>query len=206
MPKPTSEKKTTKINSYFKNTPIQSSTSAPKRSNSNLSPSENSPLQKKINMNPTPEKETKKTSNDKATELAKTVPEMEGAQEENSDLKNIIEPLIEEVKLLRKSFHEDILSMDKKIEDALQTQKEELVRLEECMKTQTEDTTQLLTSKIYNNASNINQLLEENRKLKMENTELWDRLTKIEKSQLNNNVILSGMPEAPWERYEIMKE
>ena len=96
--------------------------------------------------------------------------------------------------------------MDKKLEDAIQVQKEEFNRLEDNMKSHKDETTQVLTSKIYVNTTNINQLLEENRLLKRENSELHKRLTRIEVTQLGNNIILSGMPEAPWERYETTKE
>ena len=54
--------------------------------------------------------------------------------------------------------------------------------------------------------TNINQLLEENRQLKRENSELHERLTRIEVTQLGNNIMLSGMPEVLWERYETTKE
>ena len=62
--------------------------------------------------------------------------------------------------------------MDKKLEDAIQVQKEEFNRLEHNMKSQKDEMTQVLTSKIYVKTTNINQLLEENRKLKKENSDL----------------------------------
>ena len=74
------------------------------------------------------------------------------------------------------------------------------------MKSQKDEATQALTSKIYVNTTNINQLLEENWQLKRENSELRERLSRIEVTQLGNNIILSGMPEVPWERYETTKE
>ena len=47
---------------------------------------------------------------------------------------------------------------------------------------------------------------EENRKLRRENSELKERLNMIELSQLRNNVIISRMPEQPWESYSTTKE
>ena len=67
-----------------------------------------------------------------------------------------------------------------KLEDVIQVQKEEFNGLEHNMKSQKDETTQVLTSKIYVNTTNINQLLEENRQLKRENSELHKRLTRIE--------------------------
>ena len=33
-----------------------------------------------------------------------------------------------------------------------------------------------------------------------------ERLSRIEMTQLNNNIIVNGMPEQPWELYEVTKE
>ena len=60
--------------------------------------------------------------------------------------------------------------------------------------------------KVEMNPTNINHLLEENRWLQRENTDLRDRLTRIETVQLNNNIVINGMPEQPWEPYEVTKE
>ena len=203
MSRSSTEKKTSKINNYFKSSPQQNTT--PKRPNSSLSPPENLHQQKKPNMNTTPEKSITKldspisTGNDAILQKGKE-------SNQTSSLQEIIGPLIDEVKLMQESFHRDISLMDKKLENAIQVQKEEFNRLEHNMKSQKDETTQVLTSKIYVNTTNINQLLEENRQLKRENSELHERLTRIEVTQLVNNIILSGMPEAPWERYETTKE
>ena len=63
-----------------------------------------------------------------------------------------------------------------------------------------------LLYKIDLNSTNINHLLEENRRLQRENTDLQDRLTRIETTQLNNNIVINGMPEQSWEPYEVTKE
>ena len=102
--------------------------------------------------------------------------------------------MVEEVKLMRESLHRDISAMDKKVEDALNVQREEFNKLEQNITRQNEDLNQVLTTKIYTNATNINQLLKKNRLLKKENNDLRERLTKIEITQLSNNIILSGMP------------
>ena len=48
------------------------------------------------------------------------------------------------------------------------------------------------------NNSKLNQALEENRMLKQENFGLKDRLGKLESAQLNNNLIINGIPEQPY--------
>ena len=56
------------------------------------------------------------------------------------------------------------------------------------------------------NTENINSVLKENKTLKRENDKLKERISQIEKSQLENNVMISGQPEQPWESYELTKE
>ena len=65
--------------------------------------------------------------------------------------------------------------------------------------------TSSLSTKVKWNTTNINQLLEENRSLRKENSSLREQITRIEISQMSNNIILSGMPEEPWESYESTK-
>ena len=97
----------------------------------------------------------------------------------NSSLCQIIRPLISKVKLLRESFHKDISSMDSKLESAIEVQKSEFSKLEENITIQRKEITTSLSSKIETNTTNINQLLEENRKLKTENCDLREWLTRL---------------------------
>ena len=124
----------------------------------------------------------------------------------NTLLKQIFGPLIDEVKALRESFHSDYNRLDKKLETAIEAQKDKFTKLEAMILTQTTEVTSALTYKIETNATNINQLLEENRLLKRENDHLQENITKIEIAQMGNNIMLSGMPEQPWEMYESTKE
>ena len=52
----------------------------------------------------------------------------------------------------------------------------------------------------------LEQVLKENIALKKTNVELQDRLAKIETTQLDNNVILTGIQEQQWEKFEITKQ
>ena len=72
--------------------------------------------------------------------------------------------------------------------------------------TEKQEFTESLAAKIEVNSTNINQLLEENRRLQWENSDLREGISKIEMAQLNNNIIINGMPEQPWETYEVTKE
>ena len=124
----------------------------------------------------------------------------------NTSLKQIIGPLIHEVKALRESFHSDYNKLDWKRETAIEVQKGEFNKLEATISTQNMEVTTALTYKIETNTTNINQLLEENRLLKKENDSLQERITKIEIAQMGNNIMLSRMLEQPRESYESTKE
>ena len=47
----------------------------------------------------------------------------------------------------------------------------------------------------------MDALLDENKKLRHQCTLLNDRINKIEINQLSNNIIITGVPEDPWETY-----
>ena len=97
MSRSSTDKKTSKINNYFKSSPQQNTT--PKRTNSSLSPPENLHQQKKPNMNTTPEKSITKldspisTGNDAILQKGKE-------SNQTSSLQEIIVHLIDEVKLM----------------------------------------------------------------------------------------------------------
>ena len=55
---------------------------------------------------------------------------------EDSSLKQIIGPLIDEVKLLRESFHENLAKMGRKLENAIITQQKDLVDLKDTIVTE----------------------------------------------------------------------
>ena len=82
---------------------------------------------------------------------------------EDSFLKQIIGPLVDEVKLLRESFHENLAKMDSKLETAIITQQKDLVDLKDMIVTEKQEFTDSLVTKVETNTTNIDQLLEENR-------------------------------------------
>ena len=63
-----------------------------------------------------------------------------------------------------------------------------------------------LLEKTEQNTQKINFVLEENKPLRRENIMLKERLSQIEQTKLENNVIISGQPKQPWEPYELTKE
>ena len=151
------EKKTSRIESFFQKSNPKIGNSN-KRSNSSLSPIKDLKTTKKMNM----EKLMRwgGTNNEpKDSEKA----DGESIFMDNSSLKQIIGPLIDEVKLLRESFHNDLARMDSKLEDAIETQQKDFVDLKDTIVTEKQEFTETLTTKVEINTTNINQLLEENR-------------------------------------------
>ena len=107
----------------------------------------------------------------------------------NNSLKQIIGSLIEEVRQLKGSFHLDYAKWDNKTENQILTQKGAPDKLEFSIESQRREVTTILTNKIENNATNISQLLGENRLLKRENVTLRECITKIEIAQMRNNIL-----------------
>ena len=194
------EKKTSRLESFcHKSSPKAGNSN--KRPNTSLSPIEDIQTTKIINM----EKAMKQGDKTKGLE-GSVKADTEPNSMEDLSLKQIIGPLINEVELLRKSFHNDLVRMDSKIENAIVMQQKDFVDLKDTIVTEKQEFIESLATKIEVNSTNINQLLEENRQLQQENSDLGERISKIEVAQLNNNIIINGMPEQPWEPYEVTKE
>ena len=86
------------------------------------------------------------------------------------------------------------------------SKKKDISKLEELLTGSQKEIRNSLTDKIDLNTSNIKLVMEENKLLKRENDQLKDRICQIEKSQLENNIMISGQPEKSWELYELTKE
>ena len=97
-----------------------------------------------------------------------------------------------------------------KLETAISLQKinvsTEISKLEQLIVVQKVEIANEITCKIENNAEKLDKLMEENTQLRSECGKLQDRLTRLEMNQLNNNVILMGLAEQPWENYKITKQ
>ena len=131
-----------------------------------------------------------------------STPSVENTQLPSSIVNNIVQPLIQEMRLLKDSVHNDYA----KLEGIISTQQMTIARLESTISTQQHELSSNLSDKIERTNSQILDCLEENHLLWKENHELKERLNKIELTQLGNNVIISGMQEQPWEGYTMTKE
>ena len=63
-----------------------------------------------------------------------------------------------------------------------------------------------IKEKVEVNTIDIQKLVAENKYLRGECDGLKNRLSKIETSQLSNNVIVTGIPEQTWKPYECTKQ
>ena len=113
-------------------------------------------------------------------------------------IKGIIGSLLEEMKQLRETIHKDITEL----QNTVSKQKSDISKLTNS----DNELKKCLIEKTEQNAQKINIVLEENKILRKENNMLKDRLTQIEQIQLENNIIINGQPEQPWEPYELTKE
>ena len=128
----------------------------------------------------------------------------------SGNLEDALGPLVQEIKLLHESFDEKCSRLDDKytrLENVITSQKNdvstELIKLNESITAQKTEITATVENRIGASNEKLEQVLHENRSLKKSNMALQERLSRIEATQLDNNVILTGIQEQQWERYKI---
>ena len=128
----------------------------------------------------------------------------------SGNLEGALGPLVQEIKLLRESFDEKCSRLDDKytrLENVITSQKNEvsteIIKLNESITAQKMELTATVETRIRASNEKLEQVLHENMSLKKSNVALQERLSRIEATQLDNNVILTGIQEQQWERYEI---
>ena len=124
---------------------------------------------------------------------------------ENTGLQQVIEPLIKEFRLLRESVDSKYTSLETSIEKQKAEVSDELSKIEKSLVTHRNKITADLDEKVTFTHSKMNRILDENKKLHTENSKLLECIQRIELQQSNSNVIISGIAEAPWEKYESTK-
>ena len=110
--------------------------------------------------------------------------------ENNKTIQQVLGPLVTEFKLLRESVN-TVHSDYKDLKHVITKQKDEIKHE--------------LINKIDKNTSKLEEISQENRILRKENESLKSRLDRIEQNQLSNNVMITGIPEGPYEQYGITK-
>ena len=124
----------------------------------------------------------------------------------NTELQQVIGPLIKEFRLLQESVDRKYTSLETEIKKKKAKVSDELSKIEKSLASHREELTTNIDEMVSTTHSKINKILDENKKLRNENSKLLERIQRIETQQLSNHVIISGIAEAPWEQYESTKK
>ena len=144
---------------------------------------------------------------------SKTDENMIGPAHSSNQISKIMEPILEEFKSLKETLKNTTTKMEQnynKLENSITIQQRELAtdisRLKTVITNQKKEIVSEINEKVEVNTIDIQKLVAENKYLRGECDDLKNRLSKIETSQLSNNVIVTGIPEQTWEPYECTKQ
>ena len=136
-----------------------------------------------------------KTPTDKITNAETPTPAEQDSStnivDNNKVLQQALGPLVAKFKLLRESVN-TVYTDYKDLKQVIPKQKEEIKH-------------ELIDKIDKKNTTKLVEISQENRILHKENESLKSRLDCIEQNQLSNNVIITGIPEGPYEQYGITK-
>ena len=134
---------------------------------------------------------------------------MRGSAQSSNQISKIMGPILEEFKSLKETIKNTTSQMEQnynKLENSITIQQKGLAtdisRLETMITNQKKEIVSEINEKVEVNAIDIQKLVTENKYLRVECDGPRSRLSKIETSQLSNNVIVTGIPEQTWEPYE----
>ena len=114
---------------------------------------------------------------------------------QSTHLSQLIEPIMKEFKSLK----DTMVSQKSEIS-------EEINRLKKVITTQKSEIINEINIRVDMNSKTILKVLDENHELRRELKELKECVSKIETAQLRNNIIVTGIPEQPFETYEKTKQ
>ena len=187
-----------------------------KRTVSAISPEMENPSTKRKNQNEEysgPVESSVKVINAGLEIESKTDENMIGSAHSSNQISKIMEPILEEFKSLKETLKNTTTKMEQnynKLENSITIQQRELatdiLRLETVITNQKKEIVSEINEKVEVNTIDIQKLVAENKYLRGECDGLKNRLSKIETSQLSNNVIVTGIPEQTWEPYECTKQ
>ena len=160
-----------------------------KRTSSILSPPDSDQQQKKQNTQTVNMPTSQKLSNDVADQ-ANTSDTSTISTTTQDTIKDVIAPIISEIQLLKESVHSHYNKLHA-----------DYVELQESIASRSNEMAEKLSLKIDANTEKISQVINENQLLHRENACLKERITKIGSNQVQNNIIISGIPEGKWELY-----
>ena len=146
---------------------------------------------------PGPAKDSKRSNIPNRGKLTKSLKmgDSEPDDKTPTHLSQLIDPIMKEFK----SFKEAMTCQKSEIS-------EEICRRKKVITSQKSEITNEINVKVDTNSMSILKVLDENQELRREIKELKDRVTKMETTQLSNNIIVTGIPEQPFETYEKTKQ
>ena len=155
---------------------------------------------------------TKNTSADSEMEATDEDERINTVQSSNQITK-IMGPILEEFKSLKETLNNTTSPMEQnynKLESSITIQQKglakDILRLETVITNQKKKIVSEINEKVEVNVTDIKKLVTENKHLRVECDGLKDRLSKLETSQLSNNIMGTGIPEQTWEPYECTKQ
>ena len=154
-----------------------------KRRFSATSPTEITSISKKPNIDNQAQSTSAPTKDELTTEVQPT------------HLSQLIEPIMKEFKSLK----DTMVSQNGEIS-------EEINRLKKVITSHKSEIINEINIKVDTNSKSILKVLDENQELGRELKELKECVNKIEMAQLSNNIIVTGIPEQPFETYEKTKQ
>ena len=123
-----------------------------------------------------------------------------------SDIEDLKDALLKEFKTFRELVDRQYCNLKDEIAMQKQCVSDELHKIKDILSKQKLEIKKELVDKIDQNDRKLGDILAENTMLKKENSSLRDRLDRLEAAQLNNNVIINGVPEEQWEPYKVTKQ
>ena len=121
--------------------------------------------------------------------------ESDECQIQQVNIKSLIEPIMQEFKSLKNTMATQQGEMS-----------EGFNHLKTVLKEQKAEIISEINVKVNDNSEQISCLIDKNTELRWENKDLKDCVGKIEATQLSNNIIITGIPEQPFETYEKTKQ
>ena len=156
---------------------------------------------KRISSMPSPTEAENTTKKKYVTEKTTT-----NAANQNQDGRTDLQLILHEFKSLKDTVDDRVTRLEAAITKHEEKFTEELHKLENTISKNRSEVAAEIKSSIAKNSLDIQDVLEENKILRKENSNLKERMSRLESAQLCNNVIITRIQEQQWEPYETTKQ
>ena len=128
------------------------------------------------------------------------------AEEENTEKRTDLQLILHKFKSLKDTVDSRVSRLEAAISKQEDKFSEELHKLKDTISRNTSEVTAETKKSVTKNSLDILAVLNENKLLHKENNDLKDWISRIESTQLCNNVIITGIHEQQWEPYGATKQ